>query len=555
MAFRQPTFHAPPRIYTAPEQTRDVQPQQTSQNIDDSQEWILFSPGAASTTDRTFTASSQRTRRTTGRSQVSAYGSLDTRAQSYGYDEESSEVLEDDDDAELDDLDSHLHDFHTQIEDVNASGTTVLPRHDGLGSFRIDTLGEGGQEHLYAFERYNPRRIKRRRESLELGQLELENERSAEEERTRRVEAWRLEQSRALLDEIQKETRRRRQSMASDRRSLLNDGTEEEMATLGSVAEDDVSSQATEAPADENDGFWSRITRRVIEDLMGIDDRLLSILFGESLAEDDDLSTTPPATQSVALSRSHILAGTVDDSWETRLLERVARELGILVNQLSDHPGAFSTYLRMQQMPIPYAGLPIIPEAVQDTVSELTPAMAASTPDFRPTIEMATQPVEIVGRSIHQDDIDVDATPRTGYPLHQTISAEFTKEEWEKQLDVKMVFRYLKSRFTSRPASPTAFRDNSRLAISSPEDTAARAARVRRHHPLVTKAKPAERRTIRVTVPASPILHRRSSSSCASQSTRKSARRNSGSSRPFWDINGSIGSGSLIASGGAWGEV
>lgn len=475
--------------------------------------------------------------------------------------------MEDEEDGELDSLDSHLHEFRAEPsvyresskEGIDTSGNTVLPTHDGLGSFRIDGLGEGVQEHLYAFERYNPRRIKRRRESLELGQLELENEKSAEAERTRRIEKWRLEQSRALLDEIQKETRRRRQSQSTDRRSLLNDGTDEELATLGSVADDDVSSQATVAATDENDGFWSRITRRVIEDLMGIDDRLLSILFGEALPEDDDMSSTPPATQSVALSRSQIPADTTDDSWENRLLERVARELGILVNQLSDHPGAFSTYLRMQQMPIPYAGLPIIPEAAHDTISQpISSPVEVSEPAFRPTIDMSSQPLEIAGTRFNYDPdglADLDPTPRAGYPIHQSISNEFTKEEWEEQLDVKMIFRYLKSRFSSGPDSPPAFRDTSRLATSSLEDAAARAARVRRHHPLVTRAKPVDRRTIRVTVPSSPILHRRGSSSCASQSTRKSARRNSGSSRHFWDINGSIGSGSLVASGGAWGEV
>jgi hypothetical protein len=574
MAFRQPTYHAPQRIYTAPEETQDLQRQQTNENLDESQEWILFSPGAASTTDGTFTASTQRTQRTTGRSRASHYGSLDTAAQSYGYDEDESEhtgaVAEDEEDGELDSLDSHLHEFRAEPsvyreslrEAINTSGNTVLPTHDGLGSFRMDGLGEGAQEHLYAFERYNPRRIKRRRESLELGQLELENERSDDLERTRRVEEWRMEQSRALLDEIQKETRRRKQSMSSDRRSMLHGGMEEELATMGSVVDDESSSQATAAPADENDSFWSRITRRVIQDLMGIDDRLLSILFGESLPEDDDLSTTPPATQSVALSRpSRIPVDTSDDSWENRLLERVARELGILVNQLSDHPGAFSTYMRMQEMPLPYAGLPIIPEVSQDAATELSPStLAASMPDFKPTIQMSSQPVEIAGsRSAYATTNDVDATPRLESPIHQSLAEDdrmdFTKEEWERQLDVKMIFRYLKSRFTSQPESAPVLREKSRLATTSPQDAAARAARVRRHHPLVTRQVPADRRIIRVNVPASPILHRRGSSSCASQSTRKSARRNSGSSRHYWDINGSIGSGSLIASGGGWGEV
>lgn len=581
MAFRQPTFHAPQR-HVAPEALhQQISSLQQSEQLDESQEWILFPAGTPSATDRTSTAFTHRTRRTAGRSQISHYGSLDTAARSYGYEEDGSGhtggVLEDEEDGELDSLDSHLHEFRAEPgtfrepfgEDLNASSNPVLPTHDGLGSFRIDqtAMGDGVQEHLYAFERYNPRRIKRRRESLELGQMTLENERLVEHERIRRIEEWRLEQSRALLEEIHKEARRREQSMSSERRSVLLDTQEEEDATLGSVT--GIESQPSESqpllPDAENDGFWSRITRRVIQDLMGIDDNLLSILFGECLPEDDDLSSTPPASNPL---RSVIAKANINNnSWESRLLYRIARELGILVNQLSDHPGAFSTYLKVQQMPLPYAGLPIIPEVVQDVPHKADPStMAASAPDFKPTIEKATQPRDIynkISRSAQFDTMlvdDIDATPRPGFPIHEALETQdshfdFTKEEWEKQLDIKMVFRYLRSRFTSRPANHSPFlREASSLATSSPQEAAARAARVRQHHPLVTRQKPVERRTFKAVVPTSPILHRRASS-CASQSTRKSARRNSGSSRHYWDINGSIGSGSLIASAGGWGEV
>jgi hypothetical protein len=585
MAFHQPTYqhHHPQRIHPDLERSPvNIQSPQPSEQLDDSQEWILFSPVAASTTDRTYTASTQRTRWTAGQSRRSEYGSLETAAQSHGYEEDASEhtetIIEEEEDGELDSLDSHLHEFRAETsafresstENINVGGIPVLPTHDGLGSFRIDrtAMGEGIQEHLYAFERFNPRRIKRRRESFELGQMALENERMVEHERTRRIEEWRLGQSRALLDEIQKETRRRKQSLSSERRSMIHDGQEEEAATLGSVL-DGQSEQleyTTRLPEHENVGFWSRITRRVIQDLMGIDDNLLSILFGEALPEDMELTSTSPSNNFSSLDA---MAGTgmENATWEYRLLNRIARELGLLVNQLSDHPGAFPTYLKVQQMPLPYAGLPIIPEVVQDNPRETGKStMAASAPDFRPTLQVSTQPIEISGglsRSAYEAErvtYDMDATPRPEAPIHRTLETqdstpEFTKEEWEKQLDIKIVFRYLRSRFTSRPVSHPSFsRDASHLATSSPQDAAARMARVRQHHPLVTRQKPAERRTFKVTVPNSPILHRRGSS-CASQSTRKSARRNSGSSRHYWDINGSIGSGSLIASAGAWGEV
>lgn len=578
MAFRQPTHHhhpAPRHTDLEEESPADVQSYQQSERLYESQEWIIFPQNAASTTNDTYTTSTQPTRWT----RRSEYGSLETAAQSNGYEEDASEhteaVVGEEEDGELDSLDSHLHEFRAETsafresatEDVNLAEISVLPTHDGLGSFRIDrtAMGEGVQEHLYTFERYNPRRIKRRRESLDLGQVALENERMLEHEKTRRIEEWRLGQSRALLDEIQKETRRREPSLSNGRMSIISGGQEEEAATLGSVldGQSDQSEYHIRGADYDNGSFWSRITRRVIQDLMGIDDGLLSILFGEALPEDLEPLSTPHASNFSSLdtvARTEMGNAT----WEYRLLSRIARELGLLVNQLSDHPGAFSTYLKVQQMPLPYAGLPIIPEVVQDIPQETSKSTAAaSAPEFRPTLPVSTQPIAIVGGFSRPAEIamyDMDATPRPAAPVHriletQNSNVEFTKEEWEKQLDIKMVFRYLRSRFTSRPVShPLSSRDSSHLATSSLQDAAARIARVRQHHPLVTRQKAPERRTFKVTVPSSPILHRRSSS-CASQSTRKSARRNSASSRHYWDINGSIGSGSLIASAGAWGEV
>ena len=195
-------------------------------------------------------------------------------------------MAEEEDDGELDSLDSHLHEFRTEPSvyrgerEGEASGT-VLPTHDGLGSFRVD--GEGGnpldvQRHLYAFERFNPRRVssKRRRESGDLALFEEESERAAEMERTRRIEAWRMEQSRLLVDEIQRETRRRKESMSSFRPASLHEREQEDLATFSNAEGND--SVKGEEP-EENESFWNRITRRVIRDLMGIDDDLLSLIF------------------------------------------------------------------------------------------------------------------------------------------------------------------------------------------------------------------------------------------------------------------------------------
>jgi hypothetical protein len=205
MAFRHSTYQAPPRAYTSRNETESqalpaVLPQE---HIADSQEWILFSPSAESTTNRTYTTSTARTQ-TAGRSRISDFGSLDTAARSNGYDfdERSAQteeaIEEEEEDGELDSLDSHLHEFRAEPSVYRSSGVkengeasqSVLPTHDGLGSFRVDQPMNDPdvQDQLYAFEKYNPRRVKRRRESLELGQMELDGGGSGKDKKNRTME-------------------------------------------------------------------------------------------------------------------------------------------------------------------------------------------------------------------------------------------------------------------------------------------------------------------------------------------------------------------------------
>jgi hypothetical protein len=571
MAFRQPTPHVPQRTYAPAEQPHvDTQFAQSLRSTDDNQEWVLFSPGTDSVTTRTHTTSTRRISRTPGRSRISDYGSLDTAARSYGFDDTELEhddaVTEDEEDAELDSLDSHLHAFrqepsvyrHVQDEGLKSSVNPVLPTHDGLGSFRIDeSAREGVQEHLYAFERYNPRKVKRRRESLELGALELQDEKATEAERMRRIEEWRMEQSRILLSEIQKETRRRKQSMTSERRSLLDGGEEEDYATLSNIHSPS-SSRDVDSSGGENESAWNRLTQRVIRDLMGIDDRLLSIIFGEELLEDDDLSTTPPAQPSKLEQSASSAMTTVrsDDTWEHRLIERIARELGLLVNQISDHAGAFSTYVATQTAPISYSGLPMIPESSRASSAQ-EPSLSTS-PMFQPTL--ATLPLDIRQSSIrgHGDD----TTPIASYNQHseqETLMLQQEREHWEQDLDLKLAFRYLRSRFAGRGSAAVYTHEPAQK--NDMQDTADREKRVRQHHPLVNRPR-TERRNSRLSgvsgisagvmgTTGSPRARR--GSSCASQSLRS----RSSSSRNYWDLGGSRGSGSLIASSGlgGWGEV
>lgn len=630
MAFHQPTRQVARRTShaVAPNSTdlEALAPRPPlTQSRDESQTWVLFSPATDSGTSVSYLSSMQDEQPTPGRSRISDIGSLQTIAHSDNLYSEpaNSDVLEEDDaiedDAEFDSLDSHLPDFlHRGQQGGNTQSTTIFPGHDGLGSFRLDTQGLATemQETIYQFERYNPRRVKKRRESLELGQLALESEEAQEADRRQRIEEWRLEQSRVLLQEIQKETRRRRESTVSALTGGLRRGSqalveaEAEDAALSTAGDPtpDASMAGTEwhdqdasemdlgAGETEEAGYWTRITRSVIRDLMGIDDKLLCVLFGEALPEDmdldtDDLSSTPRAAApggSVADSES---------SWQLQLLDRMAQELGDLVNQLSahPHPGAFSTYTRMQQMPLPYAGLPVIPEAapapaqyasMQAVPTATEPSEAKrhapsrrssnaeesampSMPKFQPTLQAVP----------HAQPMDIPRTKAADGPGEasgsEKLTGNFTQQEWEQDLDIKLVFRYLRNRFTSSraaAANPSGHSQAHPHNTSSAQDAAARAAaRVRQHHPLVRGVHAHQRRTsFKVSVPAGAqgqlVRH---ASSCASQSTKRSGRRGSvsvssrHSSRHYWDIGardgaGSIGTGSMITSTGpmgSWGEV
>lgn len=597
---------------------REVQHASTSslarQATHASEEWVLFSPSAAcSTTTRTHTTSTERTPRTTGLSRLSDFGSLDTAARSDG-----DELLthQDEDDAEeLDSLDDGLHAFHEPSEygenpdartRAEQSTETVLPSHDGLGTFPASSSML--QEQLWQFEtRLSQRRrpTARRRSSVQrtLGVLEEGHELWTEDcERRQRIESWRLEQSRALLEEIEKETRRRRRmSMANaSTRANRTEDVLQQQNTQSQPAPVTAIPEANHEP--ESLSFLQRVTRRVIRDLMGIDDNMLSVIFGESLIE-EDLSTTPTSsTPRPNLDLKEALNGVNDtdfhtETWQYRFLERIARELGVLVHHLTEHPGAFETYLRTQE-PLPYAGLSThstSPTILSDNPIHSTPTDAHRLPlnpgsatFFSPTLHAESQaPAPYNEASLW--GIEEETAPPAGAILIRGATDathhQKDKEYWERDLDAKMVFRYLLRRFSSRSSSPTYDRNamNTDDESSSAANNARRAAIIRQNHPLVAASSSrrrdlSHRRHLHHSISHSPPLPplppqqqsqhqqqqqpqpqqrasvlksaRSRGSSCASQSTRRS--RKSGSSRNYWDLGGSVRSAPGL---GAWGEV
>lgn len=592
MAFRLPT-QAPRRRTSystpAPPPPLDIPPTPSEQHEDDTTQWVLFSPTA-----RTHTTSTERTH-TVGGSRLSDFGSFGTATHSQaGPGEEAIEYDDDDpldehldeDGTELDSLDDGLHAFRAPSlppaspARVDQAPLAMLPAHDGLGSFQASS--QLAQEQLWQHEQYNPQQRSlafpqhRRRSSVQrhLDTVD-ETEADVERERWQRIEEWRMDQSRALLQEIEKETRRRRTSRAS--RSSIHSATDYvSPARITGEESDAVPLPGVDPEADES--FWRRITRKVIRDLMGIDDALLSVIFGESLPEEEEI----PDNKSEKLDMETVLAregGTKQGDqpmWQSRVIQRIAHELGLLVNQLCEHPGAFSTYYHMtKDISNEYAGMslnrlaessvslqaiePNDPENANTNLGESMPS-----PNFQPTLRDPNRE--------HEAQWGIEDDDPAG-ALDESVRLQQEQEYWERGLDVMMVFKYLRTRFSHR-----GYMSGDKHPPPSPprhtQDASRRAAMIRQHHPLVARAHSRSQMQSRrasqysgVSGPvgvSSPLLRqhlRRPSSSCASQSAKLSAissrRTLTGSSRNYWDIGGSetnsaIGVGAGL---GAWGEA
>ncbi|KAA8650456.1 hypothetical protein EYZ11_000836 [Aspergillus tanneri] len=582
----------------------------------ESTEWVLFSPTQPSTTARTHTTSTERTQRTAGVSRLSDFGSFGTPTRS-AWDQDNDDVEEeeendaleeplDEDGTELDSLDDGLHAFRAPSLNIDQESAARLdqgapahlPAHDGLGSFQASS--QVVQEQLWQYEQYNPSRrhelTPRRRSSVQrhLDSIANEEQIDVERERWQRIEKWRMDQSRALLQEIERETRRRRNS----RVSYMSDQAVPQSEAPGvqeGVPETpkECISPSVELDDREDESLWRRITRKVIRDLIGIDDSLLSVLFGESLPIENEekptsAGTDPATSMDETLKRE--LDSVPDDHglWQSKLLQRIAHELGVLVHQLCEHPGAFTTYLTLsQEIPGQYAGMPLgrlLEEgsAQPQSASADLPASTVSTndrdsvlsPQFSPTLREPSGREHAAQWGIEEDGPSRLASNSGADPLSESARIQQEKEYWERELDVMMVFRYLRSRFSRRNSNA----DMHHAVPRRPsQDASLRAAIIRQHHPLVARAHSRSQAQIRrqsqystsysgAVGVSSPLLRqqfRRPSSSCASQSAKLSAissrRTLTGSSRNYWDIGGSVDSGSAIAPVGAgmgsWGDV
>ena len=624
MAFQQPIQRPARRVATPPPITTTAQQPKESQQVEESQEWVLFSPQPPSVREAQddspaalYTAT-PITPRTNPKSRLSDFGSLESAVVSARHrdqqsNEEEEEDEQDDDDDEADSLDDGLHAFNEPTSVSNPSAhqcldssiaDALLPTHDGLGGFNGNNAPL--QQQIWQHERYNPRRAARGSTSLRrsevqkrldaLSEAEKSNKtaRDPAEERNIRIEKWRLDQSRAIVEEIERETRRRRRrsklSQSSIQKPVMAD--EDASKEYTTPTAEPLPSQSTQPVAPNDESLWTR-TSRLIRELIGVDDATLSYIFGEAKA--NAVTPLPVSATANANTPSDMIAyaeQTVPDSlaiiksssWETNLIARIGRELGSLVYQFSEHPpNTFSTYMRVQET-VPYAGLPTPSElSTPAGFLQFNPPPSSSRPvhhlKHRRRMSVARTDPSLFGieeeptnsEGIEEDN---DLTPqqtRRQQVAPLTEDAQGLKQEkayWERDLDFAMIFSYIKSRLRRRSSHSTPRSVNTAQSTAPTFSTAAatgpdalrRAALIRHHHPLVSRNLNALRASslsnLNVqasqlpSTPLSPVLGRRSSSliddgasSCASQSTKRSKTHHSGSlsissSRNYWDIGG-----------------
>ena len=587
MAFRQPALATSQRPSIEPEITHSHIPIQVQQEgrIEESQEWVLFPTPQPRTYSQTHTASTAYTPQTAGLSRLSEFGSLNTATRSgfVGQDETTFE-----DDEELDSLDEGLLAFQSQSggQELGFIGMdgSILPTHDGLGTFPASSRPI--QEHLWQYEQFNPHRKSfghsRRRSSVQrrLTAAEVDDNVRIEKERLARIEKWRSDQSRILLEEVEKESRGWNRNQLTepydDNVGKLYESCDIALSRPSlseSIKLEKSTSDADAKRIETSDTFWNRITKRVICDLMGLDDATISIIFGETLASEEtqtNIQAMRALQPPVESSNTNAICSS-SQSWKTRLLDRLARDIEFVLRHISGK--TINSTTAMSPWTLDYAGIPVNQSVVSQAkaLPIILPEEAGAgtefeadpnpTPLFNPTIQ--GPPLSSASDSAHAGlwGIEEEALDST--------SAMQDREYWEQTPSIKTIFRFIHHRFTSqrRPLSSSGSLSNkaSNIATSYTTDSLRRTAIVRQHHPLVSRQysrraisggllNPHHPQHSSNSIPKhSSALFRRSEGSCASLSVRR-ARKASSGSRNYWDIGGSIGSGS-VGGIGPWGEA
>ncbi|KAH8154815.1 uncharacterized protein LAJ45_01346 [Morchella importuna] len=430
---------------SSPGRPPSEQPAVGYQNEQETDEWVVFSPSTIGTATVTTTSDLG--------SVVSAPCIL--RHGNYGESEDEEEEDDTDDDYMDDDDGTETDSLQPFRELANDPPPVRLPTHDGLGTFPLSspttTTSTGVLRSL--------------EESLRIVAMAGS---TSSNDSDARIDRWRRQHSQALLDEIERVTRRK-MSVASlrgagggsskDVKALLDEETGfmaasteeergmEEKKTMQGKMEEEEQRQKEEQDVDtENpETIWRRITRRFIRDIMGIDDELLQVIFGEALPESSYLDpTSTPLNPTPAPTAA-----------EDRLLNRLARELGVLVTQYTSHPApdgaAFSTLHRADDDDADNYNDDGVQTPQPRTITTTTGTTTSTHLQTPATLSDAEIPHYNFTPTLHHSD-----TAQWGLDIDDDSQHEEEKvrrEYWEQELGVRVFFSFLKSRFSS-PSPP-----------------------------------------------------------------------------------------------------
>ncbi|KAI4252959.1 MAG: hypothetical protein LQ352_003980 [Teloschistes flavicans] len=572
MAF-QPPILAPSRPpITVPEgkQSPPAIPFTHQAHSEQSREWVLFPNAQARPHPQS--PSTTFSPQTAGLSRLSELASLGTAAP-------FDQILEHDgisDDEELDSLDEGLHAFHDQMTDRGPTAFyqdgSVLPTHDGLGTFPASS--HPVQEHLWHFERFNPRRRSlghhRRRSSVQrkLDTLELQDEVPMEKQTRDRIERWRMANSHFLLEEVEKETRMTSGSHHEIPQAV--EGKNVNAGALSSVPEGIAMStgRRTSANFQDTSNAWDHIVRRLVEDLLGVDEMKLAVISGEALMREESLAL-PYHSSPDRDSSKRSLATRLSPIGNLTFLDRLSQEIVGILCQFSYAPISMGTLIN--PINLDYAGLPITEphDEQQPTLPVPTPAEISETDNefcsatkFNPTLRGHDGSLSPAADFSHAALWGIEEEPE-----RESTAARQEVDYWQQTPSVRMVFRILHQHFTARRrpllttttlmSSNNNNKTSTNVATTSTADSLRRAAVIRKHHPLISSSQPGKRSSRAYSGHGTrnmlSSIVKRSESSCKSASARNN-RRGSGSSRNYWDLGGSVGS-SSVGGIGVWGEV
>ncbi|KAL8936434.1 MAG: hypothetical protein Q9211_004193 [Gyalolechia sp. 1 TL-2023] len=442
MAFQPPVLAPSRPTPVAPQVRQEVADAPPTQHAHpaESQEWLLF-PTAPRPSSSYIQAAS-----TTDSPQTAAL----SRLSGFGYHDADDGLLDEDED--LDSLDEGLHAFHEHHDstfiDHNAS---ILPTHDGLGTF--PGLNAPIQEQLWRFERNNPQRSalghNRRRSSVQrkLDALESDDGTRIERERMDRIERWRVEHSRILLEEVEKESRR-----SSNRTDPLTattlDSRNRTITSTVSASSSALPPTAAKADAEngeDGDNVWRRIIRSLLRDILGLDETVLCLMFGEALPveathmwADASAAGREEPTRSLVLQSSPRLS--------LAILNRLSQDIASILQQLSSTPAIVRS--PVNPMTLDYAGIPIAETQVSpgsapsftDSEKEELQFEGSSTPLFKPTLRPTPRPPTSDFGHAALWGIDEEPT---------SANAETQDHEyWEQTPSIRSVFHLLRQHFT-----------------------------------------------------------------------------------------------------------